>query len=80
MFNSVEELEALGLDRLKQGLEALGLKCGGTLRDRAERLWSVRGKKPNDIPEKLKAKKSDNISSNPETAEDANKKVWNIIK
>jgi splicing factor 3A subunit 3 len=55
MFNSVEELEALGLDRLKQALEALGLKCGGTLKDRAERLWSVRGKKPEDIPQKLKA-------------------------
>jgi splicing factor 3A subunit 3 len=55
MFNSVEELEALGLDRLKQALEALGLKCGGTLKDRAERLWSVRGKKPEDIPAKLRA-------------------------
>lgn len=55
MFNSVEELEALGLDRLKQALEAMGLKCGGTLRDRAERLWSVRGKKPEDIPAKLRA-------------------------
>lgn len=55
MFNTVEELEALGLDRLKQGLEALGLKCGGTLRDRAERLWSIRGKKLEDIPAKLKA-------------------------
>ena len=55
MFNSVEELEALGLDRLKHALEALGLKCGGTLKDRAERLWSVRGKKPEDIPQKLKA-------------------------
>lgn len=55
MFNSVEELEALGLDRLKQALEALGLKCGGTLKDRAQRLWSVRGKKTEDIPHKLKA-------------------------
>ena len=75
MFNSVEELEALGLDRLKQSLEALGLKCGGTLRDRAERLWSVRGKKPSDFPEKLKAKKSDNASSDVEPGEDLNKKV-----
>lgn len=59
MFNSAEELEALGLDRLKEGLEALGLKCGGTLKDRAQRLWSVRGKKPAEIPEKLKKKVKD---------------------
>jgi len=58
MFNSVEELEALGIDRLKEGLEALGLKCGGTLRDRASRLWSVRGQKAENIPDKLKAKPS----------------------
>lgn len=58
MFNSPEELEALGLDRLKEGLEALGLKCGGTLSQRAQRLWSVRGKKPEDIPDNLKAKKT----------------------
>lgn len=58
MFNAVEELEALGMDRLKEALEALGLKCGGTLRDRAARLWSVRGKKPEDIPAGLRAKDS----------------------
>ncbi len=58
MFNAPEELEALGLDRLKEGLEALGLKCGGTLSERAQRLWSVRGKKPEDIPANLKVKKT----------------------
>jgi splicing factor 3A subunit 3 len=58
MFHSPEELEALGLDRLKEGLEALGLKCGGTLSERAKRLWSVRGKKQEEIPANLKAKKS----------------------
>ncbi len=58
MFNSVEELEALGLERLKEGLESLGLKCGGTLSDRAKRLWSVRGKKLEEIPANLKAKPS----------------------
>ena len=56
MFNSVEELEALGLERLKEGLEALGLKCGGSLNDRAKRLWSIRGKKVEDIPNNLKVK------------------------
>lgn len=36
MFNSVDELEALGPDRLQQALTAIGLKAGGTVRDRAE--------------------------------------------
>jgi splicing factor 3A subunit 3 len=63
MFNSAEELEALGLERLKEGLEALGLKCGGTLQDRALRLWSVRGKKPAEIPDKLKKKSKDSAAS-----------------
>lgn len=62
MFNDPKELEALGMERLKEALEALGLKCGGTLQDRAQRLWSVRGKKPEEIPAslKVKAKKADN--------------------
>ena len=63
MFNSREELEALGMERLKEALEALGLKCGGTLADRAERLWSVRGKKAEDIPAKLRAKKAAPVSA-----------------
>lgn len=63
MFNAAEELEALGPDRLKEALEALGLKCGGTLRDRANRLWSVRGKKAEDIPVSLRAKDSSTAAS-----------------
>ncbi|PKU39556.1 hypothetical protein llap_10139 [Limosa lapponica baueri] len=42
-FDSAAELEALGLDRLKMELMSLGLKCGGTLKERATRLFSVRG-------------------------------------
>ena len=53
-FSSVVEVEALGLERLKSGLMALGLKCGGTLEQRAERLWGVKGKSWDDIPKKLK--------------------------
>lgn len=58
MFNNPEELEVLGMDRLKEALEAMGLKCGGTLQDRAQRLWSVRGKKPEDYPSNLKIKEA----------------------
>lgn len=36
--------------------QALGLKAGGTLKDRAERLWAVRDMSPDDIPNKYRAK------------------------
>jgi hypothetical protein len=41
--SSAEELESLGLDVLKDELNKLGMKCGGTLKERAERLWQSRG-------------------------------------
>uniref|UniRef100_A0A0A9Z8Z3 Splicing factor 3A subunit 3 n=1 Tax=Lygus hesperus TaxID=30085 RepID=A0A0A9Z8Z3_LYGHE len=47
-FSSPEELASLGLDRLKSALMALGLKCGGTLEERAQRLFSTKGKKSLD--------------------------------
>ncbi|XP_075145167.1 splicing factor 3A subunit 3 [Haematobia irritans] len=47
-FSSWEELASLGLDRLKSALMALGLKCGGTLEERAQRLFSTKGKKTLD--------------------------------
>ncbi|CAK6982842.1 splicing regulator SDE2 [Scomber scombrus] len=40
---SAEQLESLGLDVLKEELMSGGLKCGGTLSERAARLFSVRG-------------------------------------
>ncbi|XP_036355234.1 splicing factor 3A subunit 3-like, partial [Octopus sinensis] len=51
-FSSVEELEALGGDRLKSALKAIGVKCGGyscpfivrTVKERAARLMSIKGK------------------------------------
>ena len=56
-YNSHEELEALGLDTLKQELIKRGLKCGGSLSDRAKRLWAVKGLKPEEYPKKLQAKR-----------------------
>lgn len=38
----MDELEGAGGERLKEALAALGLKCGGTPRQRAERLWITR--------------------------------------
>lgn len=55
-YSSIEELESLGLDALKSVLMARGMKCGGTLRQRAERLWAVRGIPPDQIDRSLLAK------------------------
>jgi len=55
---SVQELEQCGLDALKSALEKRGVKCGGTLEERAERLWSIRGLKQEEIPHHLIPKPS----------------------
>lgn len=60
-FVEPKQLEALGLERLKEGLTALGMKCGGTLAQRAERLFSVKGKQPKDIDPKLLAKPASKV-------------------
>ncbi|XP_009987312.1 PREDICTED: protein SDE2 homolog, partial [Tauraco erythrolophus] len=57
-FNSAAEMEALGLDKLKMELMSLGLKCGGTLKERATRLFSVRGLSRDQIDPSLFAKPS----------------------
>ncbi|ELU04568.1 hypothetical protein CAPTEDRAFT_21598 [Capitella teleta] len=55
-FSSWEELASLGLDRLKSALMALGLKCGGTLEERAQRLFGTKGKSLDDIDPAMFAK------------------------
>eukprot|EP00051_Salpingoeca_urceolata_P030127 m.8198 g.8198 ORF g.8198 m.8198 type:complete len:389 (+) comp3166_c0_seq1:124-1290(+) len=54
-FASAEELKVVGLDRLKAALMHLGVKCGGTLDQRAERLFSLKGVAVEDIPKQLLA-------------------------
>lgn len=51
-------MESLGLEKLKGALTALGLKCGGTLQERAARLFSVRGLAREQIDPALFAKPS----------------------
>ena len=55
-YDSAKELEELGLDRLKSGLLAIHAKCGGTLEERAKRLFSLKGLHPKDYPAKVRAK------------------------
>ena len=65
-FTSWEELASLGLDRLKSALMALGLKCGGTLEERAQRLFSTKGVK--HIDQSLMAKKGGILGKSVSTA------------
>lgn len=65
-FNCREELASLGLDRLKSALVAQGLKCGGSLEERAERLWKTKGKTADEIDPSLFAKKRGGIASDVE--------------
>ncbi|OZC06653.1 splicing factor 3A subunit 3 family protein [Onchocerca flexuosa] len=58
-FETATDLEALGLDRLKSALVALGLKCGGTLKERAERLFATKGHKLSEIEKTALAKRHD---------------------
>jgi len=52
-FDTPEEVASLGLDRLKSGLLALGMKCGGTLQQRAERLYMTKGRDVSELPAAL---------------------------
>ncbi|KAK7258511.1 hypothetical protein RIF29_24090 [Crotalaria pallida] len=56
-FNSAAELEVLGLERLKSELQSRGLKCGGTLQERAARLFLLKSTPLDKLPKKLLAKK-----------------------
>jgi len=55
-FSSWEELASLGLDRLKSASVALGLKCGGTLEERAQRLFATKGKSVDELPSHMLSK------------------------
>jgi splicing factor 3A subunit 3 len=55
-YESAAALEKLGLDVLKAALMERGLKCGGTLEQRAQRLFSVKGLTVDQIDKSLFAK------------------------
>eukprot|EP00298_Acanthocystis_sp_HF-20_P001997 c12473_g1_i1.p1 GENE.c12473_g1_i1~~c12473_g1_i1.p1 ORF type:complete len:520 (-),score=199.78 c12473_g1_i1:41-1600(-) len=55
---SIEELKEFGAEKLKDELQKRGLKCGGSLEERAIRLLSIKGLNYSDIPLNLKVGKS----------------------
>ncbi|KAL4562623.1 hypothetical protein LXL04_026651 [Taraxacum kok-saghyz] len=56
-FNSAVEMEVLGLERLKCELQERGLKCGGTLQERAARLFLLKTTPIDKLPKKLLVRK-----------------------
>ncbi|PWA78472.1 Sde2 N-terminal domain-containing protein [Artemisia annua] len=56
-FNSAAKMEVLGMERLKSELQERGLKCGGTLQERAARLFLLKTTPLEMLPKKLLAKK-----------------------
>ncbi|CAL4962063.1 unnamed protein product [Urochloa decumbens] len=55
-YSSAAELETLGLEKLKTELQTRGLKCGGTLQERAARLFLLKTTPLDKLPKKLLAK------------------------
>ncbi|KAL3803422.1 hypothetical protein ACHAW5_001920 [Stephanodiscus triporus] len=54
---SVDELKVLGPERLKDIMLSMGVKCGGTLDERATRLFSLKGLRRDEYPKKVRGKK-----------------------
>ena len=55
-YDCAEQLEMLGLEVLKAALMSRGLKCGGALKERAIRLYSVKGLSDDEIKPSLFSK------------------------
>nr|CDP96062.1 Bm4312 [Brugia malayi] len=55
-YDDAKKLESLGLDFLKHALKVRGLKCGGSLHERAVRLYSVKNLKPEQYPKNILAR------------------------
>ncbi|CAO1947942.1 unnamed protein product [Urochloa humidicola] len=55
-YGSASELETLGLEKLKMELQTRGLKCGGTLQERAARLFLLKTTPLDKLPKKQLAK------------------------
>ena len=68
-FKAPEDLMALGLEKLKTALMTRGMKCGGTLEERAKRLWATRGKRRDEIDPSLLASIATSNQKNEEEKE-----------
>jgi splicing factor 3A subunit 3 len=56
MLHSVQDAEQIGAETLKDALKKMGIKCGGTQSERAERLLRVKDTPLDQVDKKLRAK------------------------
>ena len=56
-YKNADELEAVGLERLKSALMYHNMKCGGTLQERAKRLFLTKDKALSELDSSLFVKK-----------------------
>ncbi|KAK9665278.1 hypothetical protein RND81_14G102100 [Saponaria officinalis] len=63
-YSTVEELMGVGPEKLKEGLAALGLKTGGTIQQRAERLFLTKNTPLEKLDKKHFAKSSRGLDQN----------------
>ena len=54
--SSIDELKQMDPDRLKNILLSMGVKCGGTPDDRANRLFLLKGLRRDEYPKKVRGK------------------------
>jgi hypothetical protein len=64
-IRSADQLESAGLQLLQQELTRLGLKCGGSLGERAERLFQTKGLPRDQWPRKILAKRKRSAAEAP---------------
>lgn len=66
-FNSAEELETnVSPEEMKRMLQMLGLKCGGTPRERARRLFEIKDKDLSSLPASMFSRKNSSNYNNRE--------------
>ncbi|XP_042429725.1 splicing factor SF3a60 homolog [Zingiber officinale] len=73
-YSTLEELMEVGPEKLKEALAALGLKTGGTLKQRAERLFLTKNTPLEQLDRKHFAKSSRNSEKNVATDQISSKK------
>jgi len=64
-YSNASELEKLGLEKLKQQLLLRGLLCGGTLKQRAERLFALNSVPIEQLKVPAKKRRKQNTTTSP---------------
>ncbi|KAG0461244.1 hypothetical protein HPP92_021180 [Vanilla planifolia] len=79
-YSSIEELMEVGPEKLKEALAARGLKVGGTLKQRAERLFLTKHTPLDQLDKKHFAKGSLNLEQNGDAVPQQNSKEIALLE